>query len=84
MHVSHDSYTLPNRLNKGDGAPGVNPASKEDPALEAATQALLISPQQSVEPCKSHGKYFNPKEIDKTGPEFQEWVTALLTRADDM
>ena len=47
MHVSHDSSTLLNRLNKGDGAPGVKPASEEDPALEAATQAILTSPQQS-------------------------------------
>ena len=47
MHVRHDSYTLTNRLNKGDGATGVQPASREDPALAAATQAILIRPQQS-------------------------------------
>jgi hypothetical protein len=80
MHVSHDSYKEPNILNKGDDAPNVSPASTADPAHEAATQTILMNLQRYAE---AQGQGFSPDEIDKTDPEFQEWVTALLRRTDE-
>jgi hypothetical protein len=80
MHVSHDSYKEPNILNKGDDAPNVSPASTADPAREAATQTTLMNLQRYAE---AQGHSFSPEEIDKTDPEFQEWVTALLQRTNE-
>ena len=81
MHVSHDSYKEPsNSLNKGDDDSNVSQTSTADPAREAATQSILMNLQRYAE---AQGHKFSPEDIDKTDPEFQEWVTALLQRTDE-
>ena len=75
MHVSHDSYKEPsNSLNKGDDDSNVSQTSTADPAREAATQSILMNLQRYAE---AQGHKFSPEDIDRTDPEFQEWVARV-------
>ena len=76
----HHSYKQPNSFHKGDGSPVIHPASAEDAARAVVTQTILMNIQHYA---KALGHELNADDIDKTDPEFQEWVTALLKRQDE-